>query len=45
MYIVIWWDAKGDCQQPEEMPKARALIFAGSMNEEQEACLMYVNKE
>ena len=44
MYLVIWWDAHGGCQQSQEMTKADALVFAGSMHVEQEARLMFVNK-
>lgn len=42
MYLVIWWDAKGDCRSSERMSFLKACAFRDSMDAAQEASLMYV---
>lgn len=44
MFKVMWWNAAGDGQISESMPKATAEAFANSMRPEQEAHLVPVSK-
>lgn len=44
MYLVIWWDASGDCRTSERMSFVKACAFRDSMDAPQEASMMYVNE-
>lgn len=43
MWKVMWWNAAGNAQMSESMPKATAEQFAASLLPEQEARLVYIN--
>jgi|JI61114BRNA_FD_contig_123_2800_length_439_multi_3_in_0_out_1_2 hypothetical protein len=44
MYKVMWWNAAGEGQISESMPKVQAEAFFVSMLPEQEAHLLYVTR-
>lgn len=44
MFKVMWWNASGEGQISDSIPKARAEAFCASMLPEQEARLVYVTK-